>query len=742
MAQIDDFGQKIGGARKDMWKLTGITHDDFADMNDLERNTYVKKDNIWIKPDWEKLIAEGTPQAVAYWQNKMRQSLPPKPPGTSEEEQQNYIAVVTQIRDAVMAVQDQFDIKDFYHDFLRPNYVNSNSGSYYVTIVPMASEIVTNKVLKAAQARYSTLEREAKEKLFGVSKDDKVYVAAKQDLEIYCYDGKSITLTEEPGDSSTCMTVNHGYGRSFYYFREGSEFHDIDKWKENTYFVMGKNRKPLRINIPTREEAEKFVEDFARASQIAAGIESHSKDNANNSNRKKNFVPPQLAHIRYSGPDYRGGKSADSQMFLDDLKFRGGEFGNWLNTADRQTSLDMAYDALQNLATILKVRPEDISLNGNLAIAFGARGKGGANAGAAHYEPLRQVINLTKMSGAGCLAHEWAHALDHAIGMKAGAPDFASEVKRPRSGMEIPESFLDLMHKLRYKEAVLPAEDIKKELEPDIKKAQKNLHNWIESVRPMRLPEDLSKAWNDAEKRIMDNPSSFTGGEYWSVSRRDNITTHPDVEQLSQICKYATNHVIPRSSKQQIALWAKELNRLSEREKAVAATKTTVKTEFYNNSIEFDKTYSKYGHGYWQSSCEMFARAFDCYIADKVKEQGYRSDYLSANSDSFSFKDGNRIVAAFPQGEERAVINQAFDNLFQELKELQFLHDAPVLGSVIAPKTQDQQPAHSRRSMPFNQSDKPVHYEQLSLDEILFSASERASQGSSGDKGTRTGHTR
>lgn len=62
-------------------------------------------------------------------------------------------------------------------------------------------------------------------------------------------------------------------------------------------------------------------------------------------------------------------------MFLKDLKFRGGEFGNWLDNDDRQASLDMAYDALRDLARILQVRPEDTSFSGALAIAFGARGK-------------------------------------------------------------------------------------------------------------------------------------------------------------------------------------------------------------------------------------------------------------------------------------------------------------------------------------------------------------------------------
>ena len=32
----------------------------------------------------------------------------------------------------------------------------------------------------------------------------------------------------------------------------------------------------------------------------------------------------------------------------------------------------------------------------------------------AHYEPARNVINLTRLKGAGSLAHEWGHALDYA----------------------------------------------------------------------------------------------------------------------------------------------------------------------------------------------------------------------------------------------------------------------------------------------------------------------------------------
>lgn len=53
----------------------------------------------------------------------------------------------------------------------------------------------------------------------------------------------------------------------------------------------------------------------------------------------------------------------------------------------------MGYDALMDLAYALEIDPTDIALGNRLSIAFGARGSGNA---LAHYEPMREVINLTK----------------------------------------------------------------------------------------------------------------------------------------------------------------------------------------------------------------------------------------------------------------------------------------------------------------------------------------------------------
>jgi len=103
-------------------------------------------------------------------------------------------------------------------------------------------------------------------------------------------------------------------------------------------------------------------------------------------------------------------------QFDKEFGFRGVQFGNYVESGRRQAELNDAYDSLQDMADIIGVPAKAISLNGELGLAFGARGRGGANAVKAHYEPSEVVINLTKNNGAGSLAHEWFHALDNYFG--------------------------------------------------------------------------------------------------------------------------------------------------------------------------------------------------------------------------------------------------------------------------------------------------------------------------------------
>ena len=736
MAELHDFGEKIGGARKDVWASRGLLLTDTEEMTDVERVDFIKKDNVWPRPDWVKIVQEGTPQVVAYWQNKMRQSIPPKPPKADKETQDNYVKITGEIRKAVMAVKEPHEIESFYKDFLFPNYLTRDYGRY-VKINPGAESVITNKVVTAAQGHLYNLRPKAEKEMFGIPKDQQVYVATKKRFPVLCYDEQLVKLQEyDVGRRAYQISISRGLGADFAYIDKNTIFADKNKWILGSYFVVdSQEHKPVKINFTSRDEALQYVEKYAQAQQTAANKAVKNKTKKTDGKKRKgSFAPPQLAHVRRTGPDYRKGRPATPEMFLEDIQFRGGEFGNWLNDNDRQTSLDMAYDALRDFSRILQVRPEDISLDKSLAIAFGARGKGGVNAGAAHYEPGRQVINLTKMSGAGCLAHEWGHALDHAIGIAAGMPGFASEV----DSKTLPQSFKDLMQSLRYKEIEATDENVMKEAQQRIDNSTRNLSAWIDSEKPTIWPATLREQWEAAKKEIIENCDSFSGIEYQTLRRGEEPKINEFVEYLNSLRKVATRHGLSKQTRQQICIWARDLSRQKEALATAKGRKVSVKTDYYKGSSDFDTAYSKMGHGYWSSSCEMFARAFDCYISDKIKESGLRSDYLSARADCFVMQDSKgKQIAAIPLGEERKVINEKFDVLIKDLKERGLLHQYEETIEVEKPK---EPPAAAKATNPTVRGssgasrhmsaaeNKPQRFEQLSFDFLVADAMKRHDQ--------------
>lgn len=132
---------------------------------------------------------------------------------------------------------------------------------------------------------------------------------------------------------------------------------------------------------------------------------------------------PCASDIRI-GKDHLMGAELTPEKFMQDLKFKGVEFGNWVTDKERIDFLAATYNALADLMEILGLPLHYASLNGRIGIAFGSRGKSIASA---HYEPSHQLISITKTKAIGNLAHEYFHALDHLIAENAGVGKFASK---------------------------------------------------------------------------------------------------------------------------------------------------------------------------------------------------------------------------------------------------------------------------------------------------------------------------
>ena len=133
-------------------------------------------------------------------------------------------------------------------------------------------------------------------------------------------------------------------------------------------------------------------------------------------------IPPERrdANERRSPP--ADSSTSSPNEFTTRFAFRGVQFGNWVEKNRRASDLRETSQALVDLARVLHWPESLLTLNGRLALAFGARGKGGRRPDAAHYEPGQRVIAISKPHGPGSLAHEWFHGLDDNCFDIAGLP--------------------------------------------------------------------------------------------------------------------------------------------------------------------------------------------------------------------------------------------------------------------------------------------------------------------------------
>ena len=150
------------------------------------------------------------------------------------------------------------------------------------------------------------------------------------------------------------------------------------------------------------------LSDLDHFEQNKLFLEAYKRLNVN-----KSIIRPSEYNYDRLGDEYRDDdKEVTAQELKDEFGLHHIQFGNWVENKTRKENVNKTFDSLKDLQSIVG-KDIDISNGGTLSIAFGARGKKGASA---HYEPSKNIINLTKMSGAGSLAHEWWHSFDHYLG--------------------------------------------------------------------------------------------------------------------------------------------------------------------------------------------------------------------------------------------------------------------------------------------------------------------------------------
>jgi len=408
----------------------------------------------------------------------------------------------------------------------------------------------------------------------------------------------------------------------------------------------------------------------------------------------------------------KGGKTlttSDAQEIKNTLGLREIDFGQegYMTQKDRQYHLQRMNEAMHDFADVMGVDPKVLSFNGRLGIALGARGRGKA---AAHYEPGRHVINLTKFSGGGSLAHEWGHAMDNIFaemffGTKAGSgvsylthapesPKLPEEVGRAMANLhkaitKHPDPLAARnahnakVNDLREKRNRLVTENNELvgelgalKLKPEHEQArieQAAKYKMRTETAAQKLAEAAVKLKeHEAKKKPTGRRASFAPSlahqehMQWKYAHERHQKKHAQLSDPSYVQTEADKVRIAELASRVEGDLRYDINR-TEAELARLRRVDPESSEFYSYSA---------GDKYWGSKHELFARAFSTFAEDTLKDHGRTNTYLTWDKHE---------AGRYPQGKERSAINAAIHNLFDALvkgghfeKALRFLESRPL----------------------------------------------------------------
>lgn len=402
--RIEDYGQKIGGARKDLWGSFQRAIDEPlpADVASLSLSKH------FPEPNYAKLLEGGVDVKVLAMYKALRDEIPTKPKRSYALKTwaENFRALhetAGMVLSGRVAVDDMLgklrvggsnrlteiaERADLYTTLGYPDFTNAKgiglNRAYFSSFWSQGMTEQQNDVYKWVYRK-----DDRSQKHFDSRDDALKAIRATLDKEREAREGAA----QEPGK-----------GVKFDLYRVG---------------------RSSKVTIGKKIAANKYIDlkTFDSVAEARAYLAANQQAlEADLARLKSTPFERRAVNSERTGPDRRVG-NVTVEEFAKKFGFQGRiEFGNTMPQSERQQHLNRAWDAFMDLAQVMNIPPAAISLNGTLGIGFGSRGTGGVNAAAAHFEPAKIAINLTRNNGSGSLGHEFWHALDNHFSRAKGHP--------------------------------------------------------------------------------------------------------------------------------------------------------------------------------------------------------------------------------------------------------------------------------------------------------------------------------
>lgn len=684
---VDDVGASLLANRRN-FTSKAMSWDDVKDLNETLRVRQVVKSKVWQKPDYEQLVKDGMPAHMARYLKGVYDALGAKPTHTTEGGLQRYLGVVGRVREAAMAIANDARYQD---------------GSY-----PAPDELLTRVWPgEMVKSRYERFGRGSE------GSADAIAIGGNRAFKKMQPDRREQSKWKKELDEGWPAKQEAWQRQGYRVLAPGEyaiEERDAYRWDRETGERIATGGKTYAVrpsgsvygawSIKEPFSNEKYVLVQKGTTTIKTfDSEDAAVEAAREAVKRTRDVSGQdirgmnIAEAVRQGPARREeGENITSARLMETFGFRGVNFGRkgYINDAERQEYLNQSFDALMDFAELLNVPPKALSLNGALGIAFGAQGSGGF--AAAHFVPGFNEINLTKTKGAGTLAHEWAHALDHYFAAQAGlatdsSPFLSAHANLPDTrkrfvdgkSVDVPTFSGDIRPEIvglfrairkRMDERNLTEEEMAAMRDNAIERSRKNLESWVRALRAelesRATPEHLATFDKLAER--------MKAGDIGPMP--EGALRHARVDEMLDIAKEINGRRVRKDFYSGIESNARQLAYLMQAESAEQShISQTGSTTYARESAAKDR--KKGGDPYWATPWEMFARAFDLFVHDRLvaadrvntflSDAGLRVEHMTTEEGSGG-KEVSSYSQPFPRNEERDVLNAVFGDLVDTMR--------------------------------------------------------------------------
>lgn len=610
--------------------------------NDTERLSMAVKSKLWERPDYQALVDSGVKPMVAHLVKQIYDTIPTKPKHKQDKYIYAFVEGVETAREAVneFLLDNKAQLKLIDAAAMEAARYSSSGPIDIIKTMSIQARLDAKGVLfekifpEVNGARWGKKNEKGNDRAVAMGRG---FIAKIQfDLNDFI---KALKAVDEGFPAK-----QEAWQRSYIIAKDGDKF------------ALRKKRSRRNIEV---FETEELAKEKARELSQKTTKESF----------KEPETSPEMS--KRIGDNLRNGRNISTKEMQDVFGFSKINFGNWMKGSgvaeERQAHINSAYDAFLDLSDLLGIPPKAISLNGMLSIAFGAQGKGKA---AAHFVPGANEINLTRKTGAGSLAHEWAHALDHYFGVQADrakndSPYLSEAPYVPKDSKlrpEIAEAFNMIRTAMRSFERVRSPEEMETLRQESIERSRKYLDSWLRNVESGAKGKET-----ETFKAILENLRSGKVGEYVRLGKSQDYVVE-EVNKLREEYKKITGRYIDKDRTLSINTNARSLAVALDESEFTKTHKPQIseRSNYLRNASLLDGDKSK---KYWSTNLEMFARAFEIYVVNKLERKEARNDYLTSRwkVDLDSIYRGEALMR-YPQDKEMDAIYEAFESLVQAIK--------------------------------------------------------------------------